>query len=64
MHPFLRQVLQGLGQATVRVGVKAGVAAIESALEDTEKVLNEAGDRVARTRKRARKIIEEPGDEP
>lgn len=66
MHPFFRQALSELGQAAIRVGAKAGVRAVESALEDAEKALGEASNRVARTRKKARKIIDEDdeGDGP
>lgn len=64
MHPFLRQALSELGQATLRVGAKAGVRAIESALEDAEKALGDVTQRVARTRKKARKIIgDDEGDD-
>lgn len=59
MHPLLKQALVGLGRA----GIKAGVAALDSALEDAEKLAGEAGARVKRARGRARKLVQEEEEE-
>jgi hypothetical protein len=55
IHPLLAELL--------RMGARAGLAALDSTLGDVEKIGEEAVRRVKRARGRARKITEEEEEE-
>ena len=52
MHPLLQDLLYGVA----RTGVRAGVSALDSILDDVEAVTEEATSRVKRARGKIRKI--------
>ena len=52
MHPLLQDLLYGVA----RTGVKAGVNALDSILDDVESITEEATSRVKRARTRIRTI--------
>jgi hypothetical protein len=52
MHPLLQDLLYGVARA----GVRAGVSALDSILNDVEEVIEEGSVRVKGARKKAQKI--------
>lgn len=64
IHPVVKGVMMEALMAAGRVGVKAGGRALDSALEDVGRVLNEGSRRVKKARTRLHRIEVEPDEEP